>query len=312
MNRIVTFSSLLLVLFCLDTAKAARLGDPAGNLQIRQWVKGNPFQLQTGNIYVVEFWATWCGPCRKSIPHLTELQRKYSERGVTFIGITVEDMQTVRPFVNEMGNKMNYWVAIDSNRRTHAAYMKAYGRDGIPAAFVVDKNKKVAWVGHPMGELDSVLQAMTATASDLNAFQKPQERVYKNPQLKKYFDLAKKGAAGEAGKLGQNIVDANSENPETLNLLAWDILTLPDLRTRDLDLALNAAKAAYFATKGQNAAVLDTYARAHYMKGNVNSAIRFQNKAIGASRNSGEILQMRTTLKAYENRETKLRRQRTF
>ena len=66
-----------------------------------------------GKNYVVEFWATWCGPCKASIPHLTELQKK--NPSVTFIGVSVwePDQDKVKPFVEEMGDKMAYRVAID-------------------------------------------------------------------------------------------------------------------------------------------------------------------------------------------------------
>src|SRR5262245_35647835 len=54
------------------------VGDAAPGLDIEKWVKGNETTLATGNVYVVEFWATWCVPCKKSIPHLSELQREFS------------------------------------------------------------------------------------------------------------------------------------------------------------------------------------------------------------------------------------------
>jgi thiol-disulfide isomerase/thioredoxin len=67
--------------------------------------------------YVVEFWATWCGPCRVSIPHLTELQKKFKTQGVTFIGVSDETEDKVKPFVDKMGDKMDYTVAVDDERR---------------------------------------------------------------------------------------------------------------------------------------------------------------------------------------------------
>src|SRR5947207_6844570 len=96
------------------TTAAARadelsVGDPAPKLEVKEFVKGDPVKsLEKGKVYVVEFWATWCGPCRATIPHLTELQKKHKD--VTFIGVSVfereRDAAKVKPFVAEMGEKM--------------------------------------------------------------------------------------------------------------------------------------------------------------------------------------------------------------
>jgi len=63
-------------------------GDAAPALQVKQWVKGDAVKgFAKDKIYVVEFWATWCGPCKASIPHLTELAK--SHKDVTFVGVSV-------------------------------------------------------------------------------------------------------------------------------------------------------------------------------------------------------------------------------
>jgi thiol-disulfide isomerase/thioredoxin len=130
-------------------APSLKVGDPAPALAVGTWVKGEPVAaLQKGTVYVVECWATWCGPCRATIPHLTELQKKHKE--AVFIGVAVNDETgKVKEFVKTMGDKMDYRVGTDDKNKTSKNWLDAAGQDGIPCAFVVDKAGKLAWVGHP-------------------------------------------------------------------------------------------------------------------------------------------------------------------
>jgi thiol-disulfide isomerase/thioredoxin len=172
----VVAASLVAVCRAADDSKTDELkqelaiGDPAPGLQVQEFVKGEPVkQFEKGKVYVVEFWATWCGPCRESIPHLTKLQQE--NRNVTFIGVSVdEETGEVKPFVEKMGDKMDYRVAIDARQggkgRMAQAWLEASGQEGIPASFVVDRDGKVAWIGHP-GDLEQPLVQIVAGKWDL-------------------------------------------------------------------------------------------------------------------------------------------------
>ena len=139
-----------------------KLGDPAFPLVGLTTVKGEPVEIKPGKVYVVEFWATWCPPCKESIPHLTALSNKYADAGVVFIGITNEDAGTVKPFVSAIGDKMDYNVAIDAIGGVSQGYMMAFHQDGIPTAFVVDQKGRVVWYGHPMLDLDKIISQVVA------------------------------------------------------------------------------------------------------------------------------------------------------
>ena len=172
---------------------AAEVGDPAAPLHIAEWVKGQPVDLAAvkgQKIVVVEFWATWCPPCRASIPHLTELQRKYKDKGVLFIGISTEKPAVVKPFVTQMGAQMDYTVAIDQDFKTSEGYMEAYGIEGIPHAFIVDKMGRVAWVGHPMDGLDQTLELILAGKYDPLL---PKKRARGGALLQQFVNLIQQG-----------------------------------------------------------------------------------------------------------------------
>jgi thiol-disulfide isomerase/thioredoxin len=96
---------------------------------------------------VVEVWATWCPPCRTSIPHITQLQHKHP--AIAFVGVTNEAKNVALPFVDKMGAQMDYRVALDTRGATNA-YMEHFHLQGIPAAFVISKSGLLVWGGHPM------------------------------------------------------------------------------------------------------------------------------------------------------------------
>jgi len=124
---------------------AAKLGDPAPELKVASWAKGKPVKLSEGKgkkVYVIEFWATWCPPCRASIPHLTELQKKFNSKNVVFVGVSDELLDEVKPFVKEQGEKMDYNVAVDKDQATSRAYLGAFGVDSIPHAFIATRKAR--------------------------------------------------------------------------------------------------------------------------------------------------------------------------
>jgi thiol-disulfide isomerase/thioredoxin len=145
---------------CLLPAMAAEKlapGMPAPPLVSGEFIQGEPVkEFEKDKVYVVEFWATWCGPCVATIPHVNDLQKKFADKGLVVIGQNVweRDTSKVKPFVEKMGEKMTYRVAMDDKSdggkgKMAETWMQAAGQKGIPSAFVVDKKGSIAWIGHP-------------------------------------------------------------------------------------------------------------------------------------------------------------------
>lgn len=149
------------------------IGDPAPAIAISKWISGQPVTAYAKDtVHVVEFWATWCGPCLASMPHIAGLQKEYGDK-VTFIGVTAEDNETVSGFMEQTSQDGRKWsevlayrIALDDDRKTNAAFMEAAGQNGIPCAFIVGKTGLVEWIGHPM-EIDQPLSDIVEGNWDL-------------------------------------------------------------------------------------------------------------------------------------------------
>jgi thiol-disulfide isomerase/thioredoxin len=175
-SKLMTAISMLAIGAACSVAAESTLkvGDPAPKLQTGKWIQGEPVTgFEKGKAYVVEFWATWCGPCRESIPHLNETYTKYKDKGLVVIGQDCWEQNDalVAPFVKKMEDKMTYRVALDDKKSDEkgamaTTWMAAAQQNGIPTAFVVNTHGKIAWIGHPMTLEEKVLDEVLADKYD--------------------------------------------------------------------------------------------------------------------------------------------------
>lgn len=170
-----------------EEAELLSIGSVAPALDVEHWVQnGNGFfkpvtQFEPGKVYVVEFWATWCGPCISSMPHLAELQNKLRGQNVQIVSISDETLEEVTEFLkrkttNKAGEEITfaevtapYCLTTDPDRSAHEGYMAAAKQSGIPTAFIVGKDGKIEWIGHPM-EMDEPLNQVIAGSWNRDEF----------------------------------------------------------------------------------------------------------------------------------------------
>jgi peroxiredoxin len=320
-----SFAIALLTLALAATCQAINLGDTAPDLAADVWINGsavNPAQSDGKTVFVVEFWATWCPPCKRSIPELNRLLEQHKDKNVVIIGVTSEAEETVRPFVEKM--EMKYVVAIDTNRLFADTYMD--GIQGIPHAFIVDTNGIVVWSGHPAAGLEDALSEVLAGTYNMETAQAAQgenaelqkllmagdfekaletldKLLAKDRKNSEFYELkigllAQSGKMKEAKGLYQEMLEVFADSAEDLNTLSWMAVTSP-FEMCDLALAWKAARQATELSKSENSAILDTLARVYYAAGLLDLAVKTQSEAIEKSTADEEKESMRATLDYY-------------
>jgi len=277
-------------------------GDTAPDLTGVTYVRGAAPDL-SAQPTLIEFWATWCGPCRRSIPHLAELQKTHGTK-LAVVGLSDEDEATVRNFVQTQGEAMAYTVGVVP-KDVRAAYMA--GRDGIPCAFLVTPQKRVAWVGHPAA-VDEVLAPVVSGRFDLEraAVIAPLEKALdgamrsrnaaliteaadaplaKAPAhasaLRIRIALARQAGDVRAARRVYEKVDVAALSDAEAGAMAHALLAEPDLAFRFPDLARRFIERVCALAPGRPAALV-LQARYAYVIGRLDEAIALQEKAAAA------------------------------
>jgi len=240
-RSLVAGLGLLLALAVAHPATAQRKelkpGSPAPPISADTWWNADEAHensIQPGYVYVVEFWATWCGPCRASIPKLHALQENFGPDGLRVLAISTEEYQVVNRFVNSLGkSQMDYSVAVDEKDKTKRAWMDAAELKGIPAAFIVDRTGIVQWIGNPHDpEFVPTVQLVLADRYDSKAFRNTQAKRQAIDEARERRDFR---------NVERWISEVVEVDPKVFYFLALENVKIKMIDMKDVDGAYEAA-----------------------------------------------------------------------
>lgn len=174
MNQLVAIGAGFVLCTAAIGGPLAAPGGTAPNLEGVQWIRGEPVErFETGRVYVLEFWSTWCAACIEPIEHLNELARRY-KADATLIGIHIwqrESAPTPTKFLEERVKAgkpvMEFPIVEDVDDALAKIWMDATENGGLPTAMIVDRASRLVWFGHSK-DLEEPLKAVVEGKYDIS------------------------------------------------------------------------------------------------------------------------------------------------
>ncbi|MEM8756387.1 MAG: redoxin family protein [Planctomycetota bacterium] len=212
------------------------VGDVAPPLSADQWFQGQARDaVRSGRVTVVDFWATWCGPCIQAMPHLSELAETHGDDGLDVVAVSIDSgpdpAGLVERFLSTRSDITRFEVML-ADAPMRQRWFEAAGMTSIPTTMVVDQSGVLAWIGHPLeGDGRGGLMLDRVALGLLDGSYDPSEAVNRERARAADAELAVMNAAWQSNDLDAALGSID-------RLLAIDAAEYSDLALRKAEILL--------------------------------------------------------------------------
>jgi thiol-disulfide isomerase/thioredoxin len=290
------------------------LGSQAPPITVQRWLKGNAFGgFDRNHVYLVEFWATWCGPCLNAAHHLSATQKKYGPKGLVVLSIASpdkfgNDLPTIQKCIKEHDAQMSYNIGFDAEAenaylgifrgQTAHSYMAAARWKQFPVSFVVDRQGRIVFIGLPSVADGVIEEALLGTvdvkkrAEELSAYQDAEDRI------NDYFKLLDGKKYDDARKLAHELIEGPFKSDAKMNWLIGNSIVdvLQDVPSPDMSLAEHCIDMAVRASRGDDVNINASLACLKFRQGKKAEAIKLMRELVKRSVHPAERAWMQKRL----------------
>lgn len=180
-----------------------KVNEKAPEINITDWIENVPRDKNLSDKYIVlEFWATWCGPCIEAVPHMNKIQQEFNQEDLYYISITDESIDKIERSLKRID--FNSIVVTDLTKKTQINFGDGIkGLDTYPLTVLIDKTGIIKWIGEPKNLNSATMSKFLSNNNTENAdynldngvVQKEQNQTFdlkdllSNKEVKYYFDL---------------------------------------------------------------------------------------------------------------------------